>query len=259
MTDNGPNESVGPVAGSRPPSADSAQALRLRTERPKITRLSRKVLAGGSALALLLIAGAVLWGLRSNHSHNPAPGELYSTDHHNVADGLTTLRGIMPGFPTIFPGMSHHCQVTWGVRSEQWKANHRRSASTQNNNAPTRKPRRLGPVRYLRRRPGLSRRSMPLPRKSLAMPRHLLMKPSPRTGRIANCCLSMPRSIGGRQRPIVSRVQLLPLSCKQERSFLQRSLQVSDQTFPDKSPRKLRSRFLILLLVASSWCRKEHD
>jgi type IV secretion system protein TrbI len=100
VTDNGPNESVGPVAGSRPPSADSAQALRLRTERPKITRLSRKVLAGGSALALLLIAGAVLWGLRSNHSHNPAPGELYSTDHHNVADGLTTL-------PRDYAGIAH--------------------------------------------------------------------------------------------------------------------------------------------------------
>jgi type IV secretion system protein TrbI len=42
-------------------------------------------------MALLLIAGAVLWALRSNRPHNPAPDELYSTDHHNVADGLTTL------------------------------------------------------------------------------------------------------------------------------------------------------------------------
>jgi type IV secretion system protein TrbI len=65
--------------------------LRLRAERPRITRLSRKVLAGGTALGLLLISGAVLWALRNNHPHNPAPDELYSTDHHNVADGLTTL------------------------------------------------------------------------------------------------------------------------------------------------------------------------
>jgi len=67
------------------------QPLRLRADHSRITRLSRKVLAGGTALALLLISGAVLWALRSNRPHNLAPDELYSTDHHNVADGLTTL------------------------------------------------------------------------------------------------------------------------------------------------------------------------
>ncbi|MBV8745415.1 MAG: TrbI/VirB10 family protein [Xanthobacteraceae bacterium] len=72
-------------------SADSARPLSLGAERPKITRLSRKVLAGGTALTLLLISGAVMWALRSNPPHNPAPDELFSTDHHNFADGLTTL------------------------------------------------------------------------------------------------------------------------------------------------------------------------
>lgn len=91
MTSNGQNESVGPVPGPPPSPDDSVQPLRLRAERPRITRLSRKVLAGGTALALLLISGAVLWALRSNHSHNATTDELYSTDHHNVADGLTTL------------------------------------------------------------------------------------------------------------------------------------------------------------------------
>jgi type IV secretion system protein VirB10 len=67
------------------------QALRLGGERPQITRLSRKVLAGGTALAFLLISGAVLWALRSGHPHSSIRGELYSTDHHTVADGLTTL------------------------------------------------------------------------------------------------------------------------------------------------------------------------
>jgi len=66
VTGNGPNEGLGPVSGPAPSSDDSAQALRLRAERPRITRLSRKVLAGGAALALLLISGAVLWALRSN-------------------------------------------------------------------------------------------------------------------------------------------------------------------------------------------------
>ncbi len=103
MTGNGPNESLGPVSGAAPPSDDSAQPLRLRAERPRITRLSRKVLAGGTALALLLISGAVLWALRSNRPHNPAPDELYSTDHHNVADGLTTLPRDYAGIPRDVP------------------------------------------------------------------------------------------------------------------------------------------------------------
>jgi type IV secretion system protein TrbI len=91
VTDNGGSESARPAPRPRPSSADRAQAFRLGAERPKITRLSRKVLAGGTALALLLISGAVLWALRSNRPHNPAPNELYSTDHHDVADGLATL------------------------------------------------------------------------------------------------------------------------------------------------------------------------
>ncbi len=100
MTIDGPSESVGPLSEPRPSSANSPQALRLGAERPRITRLSRKVLAGGTALAMLLISGAVLWALRSNQPRNPAPDELYSTDHHNVADGLMTL-------PHDYVGISH--------------------------------------------------------------------------------------------------------------------------------------------------------
>ena len=91
MKDNGSSRSAGPGSGPRPSPDDRAQALRLGVERPKITRLSRKVFAGGIALALLLISGAVLWALRSKHPRNPKSDELYSTDHHNVADGLATL------------------------------------------------------------------------------------------------------------------------------------------------------------------------
>lgn len=107
MTDNNSTENRGPVPGRGSPSGDGTQALRLGTERPKITRLSRKVLAGGTAFALLLISGAVLWALRSNHPHSPAPDELYSTDHRNVADGLTTLpkdyAGIARNVPPLGP------------------------------------------------------------------------------------------------------------------------------------------------------------
>jgi type IV secretion system protein TrbI len=103
VTGSQPTKSPDPVSGSAPSSDDLGQTLRLRAERPRITRLSRKVLAGGSALALLLVSGAVLWALRSNRPHSPAPDELYSTDHHNVADGLTTLPRDYAGIPRDVP------------------------------------------------------------------------------------------------------------------------------------------------------------
>ncbi|MBR1162836.1 TrbI/VirB10 family protein [Bradyrhizobium elkanii] len=78
---------------------EQSESFRLRAEHPRVTRLSRKVLASGSAVALLVIGGAVLWSLQSNRSRNQAADELYSTDHHNVADGLTTLPKDYAGVP----------------------------------------------------------------------------------------------------------------------------------------------------------------
>jgi type IV secretory pathway VirB10-like protein len=143
VTDNGASESVGPVSEPRPSSAKSPQALRLGAERPRTTRLSRKVLAGGAALALLLISGAVLWALRSNQPRNPAPDELYSTDHHNVADGLTTLprdyaaisRDVprlgppLPGDPGHLTATAEAQSVSIGVDTEQQRANQETEAA----------------------------------------------------------------------------------------------------------------------------------
>lgn len=103
MTDDGASESVPPVAGPAHSTDDRARALRLGVERPKITRLSRKVLASGTALVLLLVSGAVLWALSSHHQRNPAPGELYSTDHHSVADGLAILPRDYAALPHDIP------------------------------------------------------------------------------------------------------------------------------------------------------------
>src|SRR3979490_1705117 len=87
--------------GAIPPQKpdEQSKSFRLRAEPPQVTRLSRKVLAGGSAIALLVIGGAVLWSLQSNRSRNQAADELYSTDHHNVADGITTLPKDYAGLP----------------------------------------------------------------------------------------------------------------------------------------------------------------
>ena len=47
--------------------------------------------------------GAVLWALQSNRSHTSAPSELYTTDHHNVADGLSGLPRDYAGVPRQAP------------------------------------------------------------------------------------------------------------------------------------------------------------
>nr|WP_249809816.1 TrbI/VirB10 family protein [Bradyrhizobium sp. 139] len=81
--------------------------MRLRPDRPQVVRLSRKVLAGGSALLLVLISGAVFWALQEKRSRNAAPEELYATDHHNVADQLANLpkdyAEIPKGVPRLGP------------------------------------------------------------------------------------------------------------------------------------------------------------
>lgn len=85
------------------PQEDTAKSLRLRPERPRVTRLSRKVLAGGTALALALVCAAVMWVLRNNQKRDPAPEELYTTEHHNVADGLGGLPKDYAGIPRDVP------------------------------------------------------------------------------------------------------------------------------------------------------------
>jgi len=88
------NTEQGPAngAGARPaPEPEVASSFRLRPERPRVTRLSRKALIGGTALALILISAAVFLALQTREKRAPASDELYSTDHHNVADKLASL------------------------------------------------------------------------------------------------------------------------------------------------------------------------
>jgi type IV secretion system protein TrbI len=77
--------------------------MRLRAERPRVTRISRKVLAGAAAVGSAAIFGATFWALQNNRSHTNAPSELYTTDHHNVADGLEGLPRDYAGVPRQAP------------------------------------------------------------------------------------------------------------------------------------------------------------
>lgn len=103
MTDTGQANAGGEASGEQRAQEDIAEALRLRPERPRVTRLSRRMLASATALALVLVCGAVLWALQNNQRRGAAPEELYTTDHHNVADGLGGLPKDYAGIPREAP------------------------------------------------------------------------------------------------------------------------------------------------------------
>jgi len=85
------------------PASDPIAALRLRQARPRVARLSRKVLTGGAAIALVAMSGAAFWALQNNRHGNAAPEELYSTDHRTTADGLAGLPRDYAGIPRQAP------------------------------------------------------------------------------------------------------------------------------------------------------------
>ena len=92
----------------------------------------------------------------------------------------------MPGFPTTFPSSGPHWQEISDVLSLQRKANQRPSGSMPNSSVPTRRLRRLGPAKYLRRQLRPSRQHALHPRRPPTTLRHLLTKLSLRTARIAS-------------------------------------------------------------------------
>ncbi len=69
---------------------NNAGPMRLRAEPPRVTRLSRKVLASLSAVALVGIGGALIYALQTRDAGKSGE-ELYSTDNRQTADGLAGL------------------------------------------------------------------------------------------------------------------------------------------------------------------------
>lgn len=83
------------------PNADVRAAMRLRADPPRVTRLSRKVLAGVGFIALLGIGGALIYALQAP-DRNGEGEELFSTENRNTADGLSTLPSDYTG-PVLGP------------------------------------------------------------------------------------------------------------------------------------------------------------
>jgi type IV secretion system protein TrbI len=76
--------------------------LRLRPERPQVTRLSRKVLLGLGAVSGIAIATALIYALQTRRVEQDNK-ELYSTENRPTADGLTGLPRDYTGIPRLGP------------------------------------------------------------------------------------------------------------------------------------------------------------
>lgn len=79
-----------------------APDLRLRQERPPVTRLSRKVLIGLGTVCVLAIAAALIYALQSRRTGQDNK-EIYSTENRPTADGLTGLPRDYTGIPKLGP------------------------------------------------------------------------------------------------------------------------------------------------------------
>jgi len=81
----------------------NAAPMRLRTEAPRVTRLSRKMLASVAAVALVGIGGSLIYALQTR---GPDDGgtELYSTNNRQTADGLAGLPKDYTG-PVLGPAL----------------------------------------------------------------------------------------------------------------------------------------------------------
>lgn len=75
---------------ARPLTGEPAAAMRLRPEPPRVTRLSRKMLAGLGLVAGIGIGGSLIYALQTQNGGR-SNEELYATDNRAIPDGLNTL------------------------------------------------------------------------------------------------------------------------------------------------------------------------
>jgi type IV secretion system protein VirB10 len=78
---------------------DLAAGLRLRTQHPPVTRLSRKVLMGLASVTAITISGALIWALYQGNRKPGSGPELYNTENKTTPDGLATLPRDYAGIP----------------------------------------------------------------------------------------------------------------------------------------------------------------
>ncbi len=87
---------------ARPLTGEPVSSMRLRPDPPRVTRLSRKVLAGLGLAAGLGLGGALIYALQTRNGGNQGQ-ELYSTDNRSTPDGLAGLPKDYSGVPKLGP------------------------------------------------------------------------------------------------------------------------------------------------------------
>ena len=87
---------------ARPLTGEPVAPMRLRPEPPRVTRLSRKVLAGLGLAASMGVGGALIYALQTRHGGDQGQ-ELISTDNRTTPDGLAGLPKDYSGVPKLGP------------------------------------------------------------------------------------------------------------------------------------------------------------
>lgn len=82
---------------------DTTEPMRLRGNPPRVTRLSRRVLAGIGLVAALGVGGALIYALQTPED-GVGSEELYSTENRSTADGLNELPRDYTG-PVLGPAL----------------------------------------------------------------------------------------------------------------------------------------------------------
>jgi type IV secretion system protein TrbI len=90
-------------ASQSSPDRNPAADLRLRPERPPVTRLSRRVLMALAAIAGISVSSALIWALYQSQKKPAAGTELYNTENKPTPDGLTALPRDYSGLPRDVP------------------------------------------------------------------------------------------------------------------------------------------------------------
>jgi type IV secretory pathway VirB10-like protein len=82
---------------------DLAADLRLRPERPPVTRLSRRMLIALATVAAISVSGALIWALYQGQRKTTGTTELYNTENKPTPDGLTALPRDYSALPRSVP------------------------------------------------------------------------------------------------------------------------------------------------------------
>jgi type IV secretion system protein TrbI len=93
---------IGNKTGASPATSSTAATMRLRSDAPRVTRISRRVLAGLGLVAGLGIGGALIYALQTTDRQQQGD-ELFTTERRQTADGLQNLPSDYSGIPQLGP------------------------------------------------------------------------------------------------------------------------------------------------------------